>query len=425
MSQWTERLRDHSVWQQMSLLGPAIDEALRREALEPQVIDGLERLRTVLAFIGKRLAALDPALCSVGPLDAIGTGLANALNEAQVFPSDGSEAHITAANVYADTALANLASLPTVLGPVELEALGSASIAYRITLEQNLAAARSRVAALEASAEALQSKMADLGTESTATRESLLSQGADFLVQFSAAQSERQASFQKTLTGITENLQGQIDAFKESRQQHTVAQEQNITEIRKETVEKASGILVEVQGYRDEVKVLLDAIAQRGIATDFLGAAAEARFTKRVWQGLTVFALAGLVATSWLLFLGHFNSGSAITWEEIVVRVVLIATVGVFAGFTSAQAERYQEAERRHRQRGMEMATLGPFMAQLTPAEQEKLRVRIGELTFGKDPGAYGQAKRAPTSLLGLVLMNRELNRTVRELISTLGARVK
>jgi len=53
MSQWTERITNHTVWQQMSALGPAIDSAVAREDIDPSKIDGIERVRTVLAFTGK------------------------------------------------------------------------------------------------------------------------------------------------------------------------------------------------------------------------------------------------------------------------------------------------------------------------------------------------------------------------------------
>jgi hypothetical protein len=44
MSQWTERVRSHSVWQQMETLGPALDQAAMREDIDPSTHDGVERI---------------------------------------------------------------------------------------------------------------------------------------------------------------------------------------------------------------------------------------------------------------------------------------------------------------------------------------------------------------------------------------------
>jgi hypothetical protein len=71
MSQWTERVVSHSVWQQMETLGPALDQAAMREGIDPSTHDGLERIRAILTFAGKRLAGADPQLMHPAPLDGI------------------------------------------------------------------------------------------------------------------------------------------------------------------------------------------------------------------------------------------------------------------------------------------------------------------------------------------------------------------
>jgi hypothetical protein len=68
MSQWDERIRDRAVWQQMSSLGPAIDQAIPISHLDAVALAGLERVRAALAFIGKRLAAADALISFPRPL---------------------------------------------------------------------------------------------------------------------------------------------------------------------------------------------------------------------------------------------------------------------------------------------------------------------------------------------------------------------
>src|SRR5437867_13171919 len=105
MSQWADRVRNHAVWQQLQSLGPVIDQALKRDAIDPQTIDSLERLRAVLAFSGKRLATADPALTPPAPLDLLSTAFQNTISEVQAFIANGNAGHITNANAHADTAL--------------------------------------------------------------------------------------------------------------------------------------------------------------------------------------------------------------------------------------------------------------------------------------------------------------------------------
>ena len=59
MSEWSSRINDHRIWADMSSLGQLIDEILTARERADEAIDDLERIRTVLGFIGKRLAATE------------------------------------------------------------------------------------------------------------------------------------------------------------------------------------------------------------------------------------------------------------------------------------------------------------------------------------------------------------------------------
>src|SRR5882762_5939996 len=112
MSEWTSRILDHRVWNLMKKLGPIIDEAEQVEEVDPTSLEGLERLRAVLAFCGKRLGGTDPATTSPGPLDAIAGSLDSAKTEVEAFLKDSNAAHLTNANSSADAALVQLAQVP-------------------------------------------------------------------------------------------------------------------------------------------------------------------------------------------------------------------------------------------------------------------------------------------------------------------------
>jgi len=72
MAQWADRFKNHQIWNQLQSLGPAIDDALKRESIEPQSTEGLTRLKAVLTFTGRRLAGADPFILNFGILDNLG-----------------------------------------------------------------------------------------------------------------------------------------------------------------------------------------------------------------------------------------------------------------------------------------------------------------------------------------------------------------
>jgi hypothetical protein len=73
MSEWSSRINDHRIWAEMSSLGQLIDEILTARERADEAIDDLERIRTVLGFIGKRLAATERLVVTPSSLDEIAT----------------------------------------------------------------------------------------------------------------------------------------------------------------------------------------------------------------------------------------------------------------------------------------------------------------------------------------------------------------
>src|SRR5438046_2613859 len=138
MNQWTDRIRDHPVWQNMKNLGPAIDRAEDRESIDPQSVDGLERVRGILTFAGKRLAGADTQLLYLVPLDGIASSLQNAISEIEEFAANGDVSRIANANSQADTILSHLPAINYPFVKDDWNALRDAGLAYRDALKRNL-----------------------------------------------------------------------------------------------------------------------------------------------------------------------------------------------------------------------------------------------------------------------------------------------
>src|SRR3972149_6064135 len=111
MTQWSERYNSHQVWQLLQNLGPAIDNAFNREGTDSETLDGIARLKSILIFVGRRLAGADPYLFQVVSLDNLSNALQAVTLEVQNFIANGSVGHIVNANSHGDTALSHLAQI--------------------------------------------------------------------------------------------------------------------------------------------------------------------------------------------------------------------------------------------------------------------------------------------------------------------------
>lgn len=216
MSQWTERIRNHVVWKQMETLGALLDKAESKSGNTPSAVVGLERLRTVLTYCGKRLAAIDPDLGQIAPLDILNASLAAISNEVETFLNDSDATHFVTANTHADKAINAFVSLPFPCPPDDLTAISEAAASYRDALEVYLngAAEANRKAAetvlnLTTRLNELAAEQTAFGTKAAAASESLASLSKQIEAQqtltttalteqkasFTAAQTERAAAF--------------------------------------------------------------------------------------------------------------------------------------------------------------------------------------------------------------------------------------
>jgi hypothetical protein len=112
MNEWDKRIREHRVWADMQNLGKATDVVSKIEDLAPESLAGLERIRAILAYCGKRIAAADPLITTPGPLEAVATAVDAMRNELVAFESDKNVSRISAANILGDQALTAVSQVP-------------------------------------------------------------------------------------------------------------------------------------------------------------------------------------------------------------------------------------------------------------------------------------------------------------------------
>lgn len=339
MSQWIERIRGHRVWGLLESVGPAIDVALERDSLSAEAIDSLERLRSVLAFAGKRLAAADPVLVLPPVVEALANALTTLKNHVDTFAANGDVAQLNAANGQADGVLTHLVAI---LGPAtadDLTIISEAASAYRATLEKHLKDAlatqqmlveksqanEAKIAALETAVTAEQQRLASLITTqqsefsktqdkrasdfSVAQNEQLskfTTASAEFQTQFSADQNSRKTAFSEfqrlasekvtaLLADYTAQLSEHGKAYVEKERASAEIHKNNLQELQDSYSKTATEILEQIETKKKNVESLVGVIGNLGVTSGYLKVANHARWMLYVWQTITVLALGCLI----------------------------------------------------------------------------------------------------------------------------------
>lgn len=264
-------------------LGPAIDRALQSEATGADAVDSLERLRTVLIFCGKRLAAVDPVLLAPNSIENLASNLTQIQAHVDAFTSTGDVSQLTSANLQADSALMNVALVLGAVTADDLTVIGEAASMYRSTLEKHLREALELQRDLREKATANAATLSALEVAITAEQQRLAALITEQQSHFSAAQDKRATEF---AASQAEYLARYSAAIAEQQSQFSTDQDSRRTafaELQSESQTRFSLLMTKYEEtYKDYKSELLDREKQASDAhkasldllhTEFKGAA--------------------------------------------------------------------------------------------------------------------------------------------------------
>jgi flagellar biosynthesis GTPase FlhF len=243
-----------------------------------------------------------------------------------------------------------------------------------------------------------------------------------FESQFSEAESERRKESQQHLT----KLQNQISEVKqqfisseESRQTRFADNleiqkneaEQVIAEFTKRREELEEEYRQEVKAYvekleqqKEEAEDIVGAVAQTGMAGGYQQIADSEQVSARVWQVITVISLMGFVGL--MIWVVPSTSDGGFAWLSFTQRTLAALGLGGLAAYSGKQAAKHGERERHNRRLELEIASVGPFLAQLPKDEQDAVIKEVADRTFGRGTRSL-VVEESPTTTNGLIELLR------------------
>lgn len=427
MGTWTDRIKTHQLWQHLGTLGPAIDQAFAREGVDSTTLDGLHRLKTVLAFIGRRLEGADPNLLIPGPLDNISSAVQSATSEVQNFVSNGNGAHVISANSHADNALAYLTALNVPAVTSDLVSLREAADGYRASIEQNTRSLGALFGQAKNELEGLRTRLTEFANEVALEKQRLSSLTSEYQSQFSSAQesrsrehaeaqSTRQEKFAQMLLDYNKALGEQNVESGKQRESLLKQHEKELNALSEGYQKSAKELLGEIEKHKSQVEKLVGVIGNLGVTSGYQKTAKEAKWNAVVWQFI---AIASLCTMGWIAFSEVLPLlKNTFTWEGLATRIVLFLPLGLMAAYAISQADKYQQVERRSRRLALELEAIGPFIASLPAEKQEEFRLKIGDRSFGTTTDFIDRrSAKSPATIIDIVLKSKELREYISDFV--------
>lgn len=423
MSHWEDHFINHPAH---DALTKAIEEhsALNSRVQESgdRAIQDYERIGHLLRRIKDEFQSVDPIAATQSHLKSINSHLSKGSVELANYQKSGNLRHLANSNTNIENALVQAGFLPKITGTPDVESVQDAIVSFRRSVGQHIRNLDNQADETKESLKSVRTELVDLKKsiqqEKKRTDEAL----RRFESQFSNAESERRKEAQQHLT----KLQNQISEVKqqflsseESRQTRFAdaleTQKEQAKQViakiseRGEELEEKYGQEVEVylkklEKQKKEAEDIVGAVAQTGMAGGYQQIADSEQVSARTWQGITVLSLIGFVAL--MIWVVPSSSGSDFTWISFTQRTLAALGLGGLAAYSGKQAAKHGERERHNRRLELEIASVGPFLAQLPKTEQDVVIKEVADRTFGRGTRSLA-VEESPTTTNGLIELLR------------------
>ncbi len=402
MSQWTDRIENHPVHQNLKTTDSLLAQAEPLTTDNPDAFAARERLVAVRGLISNVLGNVDPEHVPPQVLKGIAQHVALLNNEVQTFVSNRNAAHLNTANGHADNLLPLIATIPVVITPQDVEGIRDSITSFRRSsgrlfgsmrkeaaetkeaIVQNRAQSDQEVANLRTKLQGIETEIQKAQIEIQNQKGRLDTAIAQFQQQFSKQQEERQANFADAESKRTLAFTEEIKVYSATMDKAFDGAKAKFDGLFTETSEKTDAFIKNLEGYKDRAQKLVHVIGNTGMVGGYQKTANTERRTARVWQVLAIIFFGGLIWFAVSLFSATFEG--QFTWSRFAARAFVALTFGIAAAYCARQSDRHEDAEAYNRRIELELASIDPYLVGLPDDTQYAVKRGLAERLFGQKP---------------------------------------
>ena len=418
LSEWIQRLEGHPVSAEAKSFDALLSEVEDVAAKNPQAISQLSRLQQINRLLMQRLQSVDPVLVPLAVLNNLHSHVQHQRNEVNQYRANQNVGHLSNANSQADGVLTHLGTMIYPAAPSDIEGVRDAVASFRKSAGQYLRYIEDEHSSLKTQMNGLSGQLQQATAEVSSQKSRLDTAISQFQQQFSQAEDTRREQFtqgerareEKFVAAMKEKdeefrsgeeersgeFAGALDERRNAFDQFLKKSRDDTDEQRVKLEEVASSLLDHLSDSKSRAEGLVHVIANTGMVGGYQRVANEERLAARLWEGLAVISMAGLVGFAVYAFFGTLNDD--FKWGVFLARAFVAITFGILAGYAARQAEKHHQVERRNRRVELELASIGPFLAELPEEERNDVKKRLAARLFGNTDGTGSGGRQVDPS---------------------------
>lgn len=376
-----EKIAQHPALSKVDEIVTTIDD-FQEDEVSLEALLSLHRIKRICQNFKHQVSAADTELVSLTALSTIDQNLLKIKQELVNFKKARSNAHINAAGVAADSILLHSRAFWIPIVDLDLEQLKDSIASFRKSIGQNARYAENELASLRAEVKDVNDSLRMVRKELEENKNRADSVISDLQAQFSKSEDNRRSEHNQLLKVMADELD-------DSKEKHTVNMSSlhkdvsdKFNALEKSLGEKANGYISEIKENKEQAESLIHVIANTGMVGGYQRVANEERSVGRFWDAVTLLSLAGMVVFAMNVFSSVLEEFSI---TSFIAKLGVILTFGALAGYSSKQAEKHHSVERRNRKVELELASIGPFLAELPKEDRNRVKSIVADRLFAND----------------------------------------
>jgi len=157
----------------------------------------------------------------------------------------------------------------------------------------------------------------------------------------------------------------------------------NIENVESSTKKIVDELFIDLEDKKEQAENIVNAIASTGMTGGFQKVANNAEESKKRWQKLTVFSLAGLISFAIIAFFGTIEPTFQL--GKFGARAFVALSFAILAAYAAKQADKNSEIEKKNRKLELEFASIEPYLSKLPIDKQNLLKEKLAEKWFAQN----------------------------------------
>ncbi len=412
MTSYDETFNTHPIHNQVKSLKNKIND-IETEPLTPYYRDQIHRINQVTDVILNMLDRAEPALISQNTLTNLNSYVSSVVSELTSYSSNSNVGHIQNATNNLESVLVTLSQLFSIKDKSDLRGFKSSAVSFRDNLGKEVDSFREntkeQIDEISSQKDELQTefakitdKLSEAEIEISSQKKRLDEAIAEFQQQFSSTQEtnrkELGASEKEREKTLNELITKNEDKF--TKLSIDVSnQKTRFEETYKTTMDLFTSNL---NDYDKQVNKMLGIITEKVLTNDYNenSGTEAARAKKWLWATGAVFLV--LIVFALYIFLNVVYSttpSETPNYPYLITKLSVLAILGIVGRWTTKQANRHQEEERRFKRMALELATINPYLADLPEPNRVTLKSNHAEKIFGQVYETKETSKQQDSSL--------------------------